>query len=97
MENDVNEKEVKEVEGKGNGAPFYLYTVYDDKTEEFAPPFVAKNDKAATRMFLHSIDKLPYKEDMSLFKIAKWFPNSEKFPVYSLKAEIVPLDMAKEV
>ena len=71
----------------------FLYSVYDVILEEFAPPFVAKNDKAACRMFLQAIRKMPSPNDMSLWKVGCFY-SGDKDNVIS---GITPLQIPVEV
>ena len=56
-----------------------LYSVYDCKTEELAPPYVAKNDEAAKRLFLDIIKSNQIMKanasDFSLYKICDFVPD----------------------
>lgn len=80
MENVENEK-----------TPYYLYSIRDEKAEEYSPPFIAKNDKMACRMYLLSVEKLSYRDDLSLFKVGKWNPDGG-YPVFGIMPEQIPID-----
>lgn len=48
-----------------------MYNVKDKISEEFAPPFVAKNDAVALRQFNHLINNLN-PQDYSLYHIGQY-------------------------
>lgn len=55
----------------------FIYGIYDSVREAYAPPFVAKNDGEASRMFLQSCRKFGFVKDLSLRRIGIW--NDECF------------------
>ena len=66
-----------------------IYAIYDVKAEQFLPPFFAKTNGVAIRMFeqaandqQHDFNK--YAEDYSLFKIGTW--NPEDATIENVKA-----------
>lgn len=72
----------------------FLYSIFDCVMDEFAPPFVAKNDKAACRMFLQGIRKMPSPNDLSLWKVGYFYPESKDEPcVIGQKAVQIPVEM----
>lgn len=55
-----------------------VYTVYDEKAEQFGPLFEAVNDEVATRSFLQMMDKVhpSAKNDYILEKVGEFDTNS---------------------
>lgn len=66
-----------------------LYSIWDSKAEEFAPPFVAKNDKMACRMYLMSIKNIPYSDDMKLYCLGWYEPDNHAKPIHDVFEEPV--------
>ena len=72
----------------------YLYSIFDVVLEEFAPPFVAKNDKAASRMFLQGIRKMPSPNDLSLWRVGTFFAGEKSEPcIVGCVPEAVPVEV----
>lgn len=44
----------------------YIYTIYDEVADEYAPLFTAVNDAAAIRAFRHLLKSVPDKSDFKL-------------------------------
>lgn len=71
-----------------------LYSVYDSKTEDFSPPFLAPTDGAAIRMFSDTVNKpgsqlYEHPEDFCLFFVGEWdssngMLNNKERPVCSV-------------
>lgn len=75
-----------------------LYSIWDKKAEEFAPPFIAKNDAMASRMFIHSVKNLPYLDDMQLFHIGFFETENLTSPIVSFDTtRLVPVDLHGDV
>lgn len=55
-----------------------IYTVFDNKATEFCPPWVAKTDAVALRMFNQSAqgEHIVYFEDLSLWRVGAFDTDS---------------------
>lgn len=73
-----------------------IYSIWDSKAEEFAPPFVAKNDAMASRMFLQSIKNIPYADDMVLYCLGNYNSESQFSPIDSGNVVVVPIEVRSE-
>lgn len=71
-----------------------LYSIWDSKAEEFCPPFVAKNDKMASRMYLQSIKSIPYSDDMTLYCIGEFESEKKSFPCIGVEPLLVPIEVS---
>lgn len=71
----------------------FLYSIYDVVLEEFAPPFIAKNDKAASRMFLQGIRKMSNPNDLSLWMIGAFNAADQYMVVDGCKPVQIPVEL----
>lgn len=54
-----------------------MYTIFDRVAEEAMPPFTAKTDGLAIRIFLDVLSKSPHpKNDFLLYRIGEWDPET---------------------
>ncbi len=50
-----------------------FYTVRDETASFFLPPYLARNDGQAIRMFIGSLgDSFPYRRDFSLYEVGSF-------------------------
>lgn len=50
-----------------------VYCIFDERTKEFAFPMFLKNDLAAKRVFLTSVNKWPdFEDDFKLYKLGEF-------------------------
>lgn len=72
-----------------------IYSVYDVVREDYAPPFVAKNDGEASRMFLQGVKKISNFSDLRLYKLSDWCPEDLDFPIGDVKPVEIPVQIGE--
>lgn len=74
-----------------------IYGVFDVVKGCYAPPFVARNDADATRMFMMDCKKLPFINDLKLKCIGEIDLDYELNPIsITTTAYDVPVDLGDE-
>lgn len=74
-----------------------LYGIYDVVKSSYAPPFVARNDADATRMFLMDCKKLPFINDLRLKCLGEIDLDNEDKPIVNgFSSYDVPVDLGEE-
>lgn len=68
-----------------------IYGIFDKVADCFAPPFVAKNDGVASRMFLQSCRKMSNVDDLSLHCLGDWNDEDKMFPFVSKASVEIPV------
>lgn len=55
-----------------------MYTILDRVAEEAMPPFTAKTDGLAIRIFLDVLSRSPHhpKNDFALYRVGEWDPET---------------------
>lgn len=75
----------------------YIYTVRDDAAEYFLPPFFAKTDAQAKRMFIGSLgDSFPHRKDFGLYIVGSFDDDNgtieAKIPAMVLAGFSIPIE-----
>ena len=70
-----------------------IYGIFDVVADCFAPPFVAKNDGVASRMFLQSCRKMSNVGDLKLYCLGDWNDEDRLFPFNPKSAVEVPVQI----
>jgi len=65
-----------------------LYTVYDKVAEEAMPPFIARTDGQAQRVFMSM--KIESPNDYLLYQVGKWDPFEAE--IIGVKKRVIPLN-----
>lgn len=73
---------------KGITMKINMYSIYDKVAEEFAQPFLAKNDGIATRAYMQGVRNVENPKDYELVQIGE-FENSE--------ALLIPFNVPRDV
>lgn len=73
-----------------------LYGVYDVVKKCYAPPFVARNDEDAIRMFLMDCKKLPFINDLRLKYIGAIDLDDELMPIGDFDAVDIPISLGDD-
>ncbi|AXL14663.1 nonstructural protein [Microviridae sp.] len=74
------------------------YSVYDASAEYFIPPFFARTDNEAKRMFIGSLGQsFQFRHDFNLFRVASFDQetgvfNAEAAPVIVISGASIPAD-----
>lgn len=65
--------------------PDNLYTVYDKASLTYAPPFTSRNDATAKRSFAEMTKNHPYKNDMELYYIGRFWADTAQIEMEEKK------------
>jgi len=76
-------------------AKFGMYAMYDRVSEEFSPPFIARNDAVAVREMLTTMQNSPYPDDFYLQAIGTY--DSMTGEVKHLEHKIVPFSLKAKI
>lgn len=57
---------------------YNIYAIYDTKSHQFQFPFFQKNDECATRQFALALKKVPFLDDLELYRLGQFEDDVEE-------------------
>jgi len=79
-----------------------IYTIHDTAADYYLPPYFAKNDAQAKRMFIGSLgDSFPHRSDFNLYLIGQFDDNTGNItaqnPASILAGRSISADLAPQM